>query len=269
MSSFNSEVFANILIGVGFKEIARPNTICRRFSLRSAEGLELAQADLDHKDATTLCFMQQEFDWRPKVAGMLRSEDELIPSYRKWLKRHIDEAIHVHHVGLRIARHIGTLYENTIYKVVRFHEFNMPVVEIQFEDGDGFFTLQKYSICVADENMVVNAHIAGRASRYDSDISEDLQFEKLTDWLTRQHKTNMSLNAPAIEREVAGRIYHLYRTQDAARSLPLYRGAKSVKIIRETLVTKFEGDDVFNLIGEIDTGRTTYEFIAYEIGVVI
>lgn len=266
--SYNSGVFANILIGVGFKEIEAPNPNCRRFSLHSAEGLELMQADFDRRDTTTLCFMQQEFVWRT-WPDILKPEDELIPSYRKWLKRHVDEAIHLHHVGLRIARHIGTLYENTIYKVERFHEFNMPVVEIQIEDGDKMYTLQKYSICVADENMVVNAHIAGRASRYDSDISEDLQFEKLTGWLTRQHKSNLSLNNPAIERVVDGRIYHVYRTQDASRNLPVYRSAKSVKIIRETLVTKFEGDDVFNLIGEIDTGRTTYEFIAYEIGVVI
>lgn len=269
MTNFNTSVFISCILAEGFKEIPGPNDTCRRFSLHSAEGLELAQLDLDHRNTSTFCTMQQEYDWNIKTAKMLEPGDDFFPAYQRWLKFNIQRCIKAHHIGFSVTRHICDLYRDTVYRAEKTHEFNMPVVEICVPDGEGLFALQKYSVCVDEDRIIVTAHIAGRASRYDSLIENDLEFEKFTEWLTTEHKTGLGHLQPAIERTVDGKVYHLYRTQNAARKLPLYRDAKSVKIIRETLVASFVGDDVFNLIGEVDYGKTTYEFIAYEIGVVI
>lgn len=269
MSNFNSSVFASCLVAEGFKEIDGPNDTCRRFSLHSAEGLELAQVDLDHRNTSTFCFMQQEMEWNIRTAKMLEPSDDFVPAYHRWLKYNIQRAIKAHSIGFSIVRHIAKQYEKSVFYVEPTRDYNTPTVEIQAQDGTGYFTIQKYSVYVDDDRMVVNAHIAGRATRYESKIDEDLELEYLTVWLTTQHKSGFSHLQSPIIRTVDGHKYHVYRTQDAARNLPLYRDAKSVKIIRETLVATFAGDDAFELIGEIDYGKTTYEFVAYEIGVVI
>lgn len=269
MSNFNSSVFASCLVAEGFKEIQGPNDTCRRFSLHSAEGLELAQVDLDHRNTSTFCFLQWELEWNIRTAKMLEPGDDFFPAYQRWLKYNIQRAVKAHHIGFSIIRGIRQLYAKTCYYLQVTHDFNVPTVEVQCKDGDGFFTIQKYSVYVDEDRMVVSAHIAGKATRYEAKIEDDLELVKLTEWLSTEHRSSLGVPHAAIEREVDGKIYHLYRTQNAARKLPLYRDAKSVKIVRETLVTKFEGDDPFNLIGEIDYGKTTYEFVAYEIGVVI
>lgn len=269
MTNFNTSVFVSCLMSEGFKEIPGPNATCRRFSLHSSEGMELAQLDLDHRNTSTFCTMQQEYEWNIKAAKMLAPGDDFFPSYQRWLKFNIRRCAKAHNIGFSIVRSIRTLYAHTCYHLEVVHNFNMPIVEVQCRDDEGFYTLQKYSVCVDDDHMMVNARIAGRGSSYHSLIENDLEFVKLTEWLSTEHRSNLGVPHPPIERTVDGKIYHIYRTQDAARKLPQHRAAKNVKIIRETLVANFKGDDVFDLIGEIDTGRTTYEFVAYEIGVII
>jgi hypothetical protein len=90
----------------------------------------------------------------------------------------------------------------------------------------------------------------------------------LRKWLHNPHLRSPASARDPIVRNLDGTVYHVYRTNDAAKYLPVYRDTKSVKIIRANLTYSFDNDE-FDLFRELDLRPELYEFIAYESKVVI
>ena len=253
--------FAAILIEHGFVETEERNHQNERvYSYRNSTGAEILQVEVSTVIATAV-YMECEFSWSKKLGK---------GNFDEWLKNEIADATTAHEHAHNALMFIAEQYDdNPIYRFRLVPSFNLPEMRIGFVQDGEFVVLQKYSANVLENELYVVSRMRGSSVRTTIDITVGIDaMHALRDWLSKPHTRYKSAEHAPILRVMDGVTYHVYRTNDAAKYLPLYRDAKSVKIIRANLLLGFDVDE-FDLFKELDLKPELYEFIAYESKVVI
>lgn len=252
----------NALQEAGFVRIENNHNENPLFEYRDpVENFVVMQAEVDSKESTVLLFMECEVEWDWVLGSGV--------DYKEWLNENVQEATQSHKVARSALEVIRQHYANGAFEVHVLHNFNMSEVHVGAMDDDGIFVpIQKFNVSAYEDELRVFAYGQRRAgSRMPLYVSAaDTEFAALREWLTKPHsrykETRRSLDP--IIREEDGKHLEIYTLAQASRYLPLYVGAKSVKVIRANTVISFHKDD-YNLLAEMGFASEQHVFIAYEV----
>ena len=250
-----------VLQEVGFVSIENNHNSNPLFEFRDpVENFVVMQAEVDRTKSTVLLFMECEVDW-----GWVRGSGH---EYKEWLLETIQEATAAHNVVRGALEVIRQHYAKGVFEVQVLHDFNSSEVQVGAMEDDIFVPIQKFSVISYDNELRVSARgqrRGGPRTPFYTGV-EDKEFVTLREWLTlpytRYKESRSNLNP--IIRERDGKTFEIYTLFQAARYLPLYAGAKSVKVIRANTVISYDNDE-YDLFKERGIESEQHVFIAYEV----